>query len=68
MGKNIYERAPQEAYGQARRALGWSQQKLREKSGVGISDISKIESGRAIPSPGVAARLRAALNMPKETR
>ena len=42
---------------------GWSQLDLAFRSRVQPTDISRIERGRALPYPGQAARLAAALDL-----
>jgi transcriptional regulator with XRE-family HTH domain len=46
---------------QLRRARGWSQAVLAERSGVSRTGVSAIEMGRLVPSVAAALRLAAAL-------
>jgi DNA-binding XRE family transcriptional regulator len=48
---------------QERRQLGWTQEQLAEHSGIGQTEISKIERGRKSPTLDTYARLAAALGM-----
>jgi transcriptional regulator with XRE-family HTH domain len=48
---------------QERRQLGWTQEQLAERSGIGQTEISKIERGRKSPTLDTYARLAAALGM-----
>lgn len=50
-----------------RRARGWSQAALADKSGVSRTGISAIEMGRLVPSVAAALRLAAALGESVET-
>ena len=44
-----------------RERLGWSQEQLAKKSGVGQSTISEIEAGKHVPTVEVALMLTKAL-------
>ena len=46
---------------ECREALGWSQEQLAQKSGVGRSTISEAESGAHVPTLEAALRLAQAL-------
>ena len=48
---------------QERGRLGWTQEQLAERSGIGQPEISKIERGRKSPTLETYARLAAALGM-----
>jgi DNA-binding XRE family transcriptional regulator len=48
---------------QRRRELGWTQQELAERSGVGQAEISRIERGSRSPTIETYSRLAAALAM-----
>jgi molybdate-binding protein/transcriptional regulator with XRE-family HTH domain len=50
-----------------RRARGWSQAVLADKSGVSRTGVSAIEMGRLVPSVAAALRLAAALGESVET-
>lgn len=48
------------AWGRPRRDLGWSLRAMAERTGINIADLSRIDSGRAAPTPDQArAILRA---------
>lgn len=47
-----------------REVLGWTQEQLARKSGVGRSTISEAESGRHVPSLEAALRISEALEVP----
>jgi transcriptional regulator with XRE-family HTH domain len=47
----------------ARLALGWSQVNLAHYAHVSISELSKIETGRLIPSAAQNAKLASALRI-----
>lgn len=46
-----------------REKLGWTQEQLAQKSGVGRSTISEAEAGKHIPSLEAALRLSEALEV-----
>ena len=48
---------------QERRRRGWNQVTLSYKAAVPVSDISKIENGRALPYPAQRARLASVLQL-----
>jgi transcriptional regulator with XRE-family HTH domain len=50
-----------------RRRRGWTQTDLAYKAKVAISEISRIETGRAKPYPGQQARLARALQLDPAT-
>jgi transcriptional regulator with XRE-family HTH domain len=50
----------------ARLDRGWSQQDLGFHAKISAADISKIESGKAMPYPGHAARLCRILGLKPE--
>ena len=47
----------------ARLGKGWTQAQLHLKSGVNLSDISRIETGRLVPSPAQVKKLERALGL-----
>jgi molybdate-binding protein/transcriptional regulator with XRE-family HTH domain len=51
---------------QLRRARGWSQAALAERSGVSRAEISAIETERLVPSVATAMRVAAAMGEPVE--
>jgi predicted transcriptional regulator len=54
---NAPQRAPRfhdTPWGRPRRALGWSLREMAERTGVGAPDLSRIDSGRAAPTPDQA--------------
>lgn len=46
-----------------REMLGWTQEQLAQKSGIGQSTISEAESGKHVPSLEVALRISEALEV-----
>ena len=44
----------------------WSKSELSRRSGVGLSEISKMEAGKIYPYPGWRRRIAAALDVPAD--
>lgn len=51
---------------ECRERLGWSQEQLAAKSGVGRSTISEAEAGTHTPTLAAALKLSRALDVPME--
>ncbi|MCR4442724.1 MAG: helix-turn-helix transcriptional regulator [Peptococcaceae bacterium] len=49
-----------------REKKGWSKGELSRRSGVGLSEISRIEAGKLFPYPGWRRKIADALGKPEE--
>lgn len=49
-----------------REKYGWSKSELSRRSGVGLSEISRIEAGKIYPYPGWRRKIAVALSIPEE--
>lgn len=50
-----------------RQRRGWSKSELARRSGVGLTEISRLESGKIYPYPGWKRRLAEALGCDPDT-